>query len=96
MSGFALGTVAWVDVAAGVVFLPLIALYLSRAAEGEGRRPWGSAALAGLFLGVSWLCGHHEVPLLVSFVFLAAWAGFVWTDRRRWGWRWYPFWWPCW
>lgn len=77
-----LGTVAWVDVAAGVVFLPLIALYLSRALDRP--RPWTSAALAGLFLGLSWLCGHHEVPLLMSLVFLTLWAALAWLDRRRW------------
>lgn len=29
------------------------------------RRPWASAGLAGFWLGLAWLSGHHEVPLLV-------------------------------
>ncbi len=74
-----LGTVAWLDVAAGAIFTPLVLLYLSRALE--GRRPYSSAACAGLFLGLAWLSGHHEIPLLVSILFLAIWAVAVWLRK---------------
>ncbi len=74
-----LGTVAWLDVAAGAIFTPLVLLYLSRALE--GRRPYASAACAGLFLGLAWLSGHHEIPLLVSFLFLTIWAIAIWHRR---------------
>lgn len=74
-----LGTVAWVDVAAGAIFTPIILLYLSRAVA--GRRPWSSAATAGFFLGLSWLSGHHEIPLLVSLLVAIIWAVLV--LRRR-------------
>lgn len=67
-----LGTVAWLDVAAGAIFTPLILLFLSRAVQGQ--RPWSSAALSGFFLGLAWLCGHHEIPLLVSLFIAAIWA----------------------
>ena len=39
-------------------------LFLFRAAA--GRRPWASSCLAGLFLGIAWLCGHHGPALLMS------------------------------
>jgi len=74
-----LGTVAWLDVAAGAIFTPLVLLYLSRALE--GRRPYSSAACAGLFLGLAWLSGHHEIPLLVSLLFLAIWGVAVWVRK---------------
>src|SRR6187549_3777363 len=78
-----LGTVAWLDVAAGAIFTPLILLYLSRSAE--GRQPWRNAALSGLFLGLAWLCGHHEIPLLVSLLAALLWAAAVWSRRSTWG-----------
>jgi hypothetical protein len=58
-----LASVAWSDVAAGGIFAPLWLLYAARAVR--GRRPWASAGLAGFWLGLAWLSGHHEVPLLV-------------------------------
>ncbi|MFN0106315.1 MAG: hypothetical protein ACKV2U_30015 [Bryobacteraceae bacterium] len=76
-----LGTVAWLDVAAGAIFTPLILLYLSRSAE--GRRPWSGAALSGMFLGLAWLSGHHEIPMLVTLLFLTVWTGFVCYKRSR-------------
>jgi len=61
-----LGTVAWLDVAAGAIFTPLILLYLSRALE--GRRPYSSAACAGLFLAL-WATAvwvrRSDLPLAV-------------------------------
>jgi len=74
-----LGTVAWLDVAAGAIFTPLVLLYLSRSVH--GRQPWRNAAISGLFLGLAWLCGHHEVPLLVSLLIGLIWLIAAW--RRR-------------
>lgn len=78
-SGF-MGTVPWLDVMNGGITTPLAALYLIRAIRGERRV--ASAALCGLFLGVAWLSGHHELPLLVTLAVMAAWAIAVWKDRR--------------
>ena len=75
-----LGTVAWLDVAAGAIFTPIIILFLSRAVQGQ--RPWSSAALSGFFLGLAWLCGHHEIPLLVSLFIAAIWAICATQNRR--------------
>lgn len=71
-----LGTVPWLDVVNGGIWTPLILLYLLRSARGE--RPAASAALAGLWLGVAWLSGHHELPLLVSLLCGIAWILFCW------------------
>jgi Predicted membrane protein len=66
-----IGTVAWLDVVNGAVWTPLILMYFFRAWRGQ--RPWASAALAGFWLGIAWLCGHHEIPLMVSYTLLFAW-----------------------
>lgn len=78
-AGF-LGTVPWLDVMSGGIWSPLVALFLLRAARGH--RPWASASLCGLFLGLAWLSGHHEVPLLVSLSVLVAWGILVACNRR--------------
>ncbi len=76
-----LGTVSWTDVANGAVWTPLILLLISRSARGP--RMWGNAALAGVCLGMAWLSGHHEIPLLVSFMVAVVWAWLVWERRSR-------------
>jgi len=66
-----LGSVPWTDVMNGAIFAPLVLLYVVRAARGE--RPWANAAMSGLWLGVSWLSGHHEVPLMLSLIVALSW-----------------------
>jgi hypothetical protein len=78
LGGF-LGSAAWLDVLCGGIWTPLVCLYFVRAAR--GRRPLASAALSGLFLGLTWLSGHHEVPLLVSLALGVAWLAVL--ARRR-------------
>lgn len=78
-SGF-LGTVPWLDVMNGGITTPVVALYLVRVVRGERRL--ASGALCGLFLGLAWLSGHHELPLLVTLAVVAAWTIAVWKDRR--------------
>jgi hypothetical protein len=65
------GSVAWLDVINGAVWTPLVLLFALRAMRGP--RPWGNAALGGLALGVAWLSGHHELPLLTTYA-----MGFLW------------------
>lgn len=69
------GSVAWLDVLSGAVWTPFAGLFFLRAAR--GRRPLGNAALAGLFLGLAWLSGHHEIPLLASLGVLLAWITLI-------------------
>lgn len=75
------GSVAWLDVLNGAIWTPLLCLLFLRAARGI--RPWRNAALCGLVLGVAWLSGHHELPLLISYSLAGGWA---WAAWRR-GWR---------
>jgi hypothetical protein len=71
-----LGSIPWLDVANGAVWAPVIALFFLRAVRGS--RPYGEAALCGLALGMAWLSGHHEIPVLVSYALAAGWAFAVW------------------
>ncbi|HYL34567.1 MAG TPA: hypothetical protein VEV17_01495 [Bryobacteraceae bacterium] len=66
-----IGTTDWPQMINGAVWAPLVFLFLFRVARGV--RPLASAAFSGLFLGVSWLSGHHQVP-----IFLTLAAGGVW------------------
>ena len=70
----------WPQLVNGAVWTPLVFLYLFRAERGE--RPAASAALSGFWLGFSWLAGHHQVPLYVSFAAGSLWLWFSWKDRR--------------
>jgi hypothetical protein len=61
----------WPQMLNGAVWAPLVILYLFRVARGE--RLLASSLLSGFFLGVAWLTGHHQLPLLVSLTALAMW-----------------------
>jgi predicted MFS family arabinose efflux permease len=58
----------------GGIWAPLIVLFLLRAVQTS--RPWSNAALAGLFLGIAWLSGHHEIPILLTPMSLLLWGWF--------------------
>jgi len=79
---FALGgyiaDMTWPQKVNGVVWAPLVLLFLFRAVRGE--RAWSSAALSGFFLGMTWLGGHHEAPLFLTLAVVALWA---WSKRVR-------------
>lgn len=79
-SGF-VGSAPWLDVLSGALWTPLIVLFFLRAARGI--RAAESAAWSGFFLGLAWLSGHHEVPLLVALALGVAWAAVILTRRRR-------------
>jgi hypothetical protein len=80
LGGF-LGTTDWPQILNGVLWLPLIVLFLVRALR--GRRPVASAALSGAFLGLAWLSGHHEVPIYASTVIAAVWLTALARGPRR-------------
>lgn len=60
----------------GAVWTPLVFLFLLRALRGE--KPPASAAWSGVFYGLSWLSGHHQIPLFVGLAAGGLWlyAGF--------------------
>jgi len=70
------GSVPWIDVLNGAIWIPYIAHFVTQSIRSSSFRP---AALAGLFMGLSWLSGHHEIPLMTTLGVTIAW--FV---SRRW------------
>jgi hypothetical protein len=73
LSGY-LGTVFWPQMLNGAVWLPLIFMFQIRAASGV--RAVSSAALCGVCLGLSWLSGHHQVPLFACLACVGVWVFF--------------------
>jgi len=69
------GSVAWLDVVNGAIWAPLVLLFLLRSARGV--RPLTNACLGGLFLGIAWLSGHHELPILTSLMAAGCWLYFI-------------------
>ncbi len=64
----------------GAVWIPLIFLFLLRA--GAGKRVIVNGALAGAFLGIAWLSGHHQVPMFTSLAFAGTWLYFIFRQGR--------------
>ncbi|HLY18194.1 MAG TPA: hypothetical protein VKR61_13270 [Bryobacteraceae bacterium] len=63
----------WPQMMNGAVWGPAVFFFLTRVRT-TGRR--SDAALAGAALGMSWLSGHHQVPIYIT---LAAAAFYIWT-----------------
>ena len=72
------GTSDWPQVLHGCLWTPAILLFLLRAAE--GRQPAASAAMAGLFTGLSWLSGHHQAPYYLTLLVAVFWTWFILRD----------------
>jgi len=77
-SGF-FGLNGWFPVMGGVLWIPLVFLFLLRVLRGY--EPALSATLCGLSLGAAWLSGHHEVPIYLSFTAAAIWLYHIVTER---------------
>ncbi len=74
------GFIQWPQMLNGAVWAPLVFLFLFRAARGV--RPLASAAFSGLFLGVSWLSGHHQVPIFLTLAAGGVWLYFLFEHGR--------------
>ncbi len=59
----------------GAVWAPLVFMY-------QLRDGWGNAALSGMFLGISFLSGHHQVPIFIALAWMGVWVYRAWQDRR--------------
>ncbi len=79
LSGW-LGVTEWPQMINGAVWAPLVYLYMMRAMR--GRRPWVNSVLAGFFLGMAWLSGHHQIPIFISLSCAASWIWFL-SSRLR-------------
>ena len=62
------------------VWAPLVLLFFLRAIRGQ--RPIASAAWSGAFLGVAFLGGNLQVPVLICLAIIAAWVYFA-RDRFK-------------
>jgi hypothetical protein len=71
-----LGGTAWPQMANGAIWIPLVFLFQLRAVWGKVRTAC-NAALSGAFLGMSWLSGHHQVPMLATLAWAGVWLYFL-------------------
>ncbi len=69
-SGY-IGFTGWPQMLNGAILAPLVILFSLRALRGE--RPFWSAAISGAWLGLSWLSGHHQIPMFVTLAVSAIW-----------------------
>ena len=74
------GTISWPQMLNGAIWAPLVLMFLLRAVRGE--RPVLSAALAGFFLGLSWLSGHHQIPIFVTLAMAGVWVFYLFREGK--------------
>ncbi len=70
-----MATILWPQILMSALWLPLLLLFLLRV--DEGRRPMASSALAGMFLGLCFLGGHHNVPTYTAVLAAAYWTYYL-------------------
>lgn len=75
-----IGNTDWPQMINGAIWGPLVFLFLFRV--GRGVRPIASSAFCGLFLGVSWLSGHHQIPIFLTLATCGAWVYFLFEHGR--------------
>jgi hypothetical protein len=82
--GFALGgvvgSIGWPQMLNGAIWIPLVLLFFFRSMRCQ--RPLASAAFAGTFLGISFLSGHHQIPVFTTLMMAALWLLELWRRRR--------------
>ncbi|MCC6294665.1 MAG: hypothetical protein IT164_18575 [Bryobacterales bacterium] len=78
LSGF-VNYVDWPQQKMGGLWAPLILLYAFRALRND--RYWRCLGLAGLFLGLSVLTGHHVAPMFVGLAVAGVWLWETWAAR---------------
>ncbi len=76
-----LGSIEWPQMVNSAVWAPLVFLFQFRAIR--GRSPLPSSVMSGFFLGLMWLCGHHQVPLFVSIAWGCFWIYSSYASGRR-------------
>jgi hypothetical protein len=79
LSGFLAGT-PWPAMMNGAVWIPLVFLFQLRASRGPRSAP--NAALSGMFLGISFLSGHHQIPIFTTGAWTAVWIYLLVRNRR--------------
>ena len=66
-----MGATEWPQMLNGGVWAPVVFLYLLRVVRGE--RPLVNGGLAGAFLGVAFLSGHHQIPIYITLASAGVW-----------------------
>ena len=79
LSGY-LGNTAWPQMMNGAVWIPLVFLFQLRASRGP--RAAANAALSGMFLGIAFLSGHHQIPIFTSLAWIGVWIYLLARNRR--------------
>ncbi|MCX6629357.1 MAG: YfhO family protein [Candidatus Solibacter sp.] len=79
LSGY-LGNTAWPQMINGAVWIPLVFLFQLRASRSP--RPAANAALSGMFLGVAFLSGHHQIPIFTAVASAGVWLYLLARNRR--------------
>lgn len=79
LSGY-LANTAWPQMINGAVWIPLVFLFQLRASR--SRRPAADAALSGMFLGIAFLGGHHQIPIFTSVAWAGVWIYLLARNRR--------------
>jgi hypothetical protein len=79
LSGF-LANTPWPVMMNGAVWIPLVFLFQLRASRGP--RPAADAALSGMFLGIAFLSGHHQVPIFTALAWMGVWIYLLARNRR--------------
>ncbi|MDP2996682.1 MAG: YfhO family protein [Bryobacterales bacterium] len=79
LSGW-LGANTWPQMFNGAIWTPAVLLFLLRAVE--GKRPAASSLLAGFFLGLAWLSGHHQAPIFLTLAAVLVWCWAVLRSGR--------------
>ena len=76
-----IGSTDWPQVLNGAVWLPLVFLFFLRAMRNE--RPLVNSALSGMFLGMAFLGGHHQMPFYITLAIGAAWIYYFFVVKRE-------------
>lgn len=74
------GSLGWPQMLNGAIWIPLVLLFVFRVWRGESRV--ANASLAGGFLGISFLSGHHQIPIFALFTAFVLWGCLIARMRR--------------
>jgi len=74
-----MGATEWPQMLNGAVWAPLVFLFLLRVVRGE--RTLASGALAGTFMGVAFLSGHHQIPIFITVASGGVWLYCIFSRR---------------
>jgi len=83
LSGY-FASVGWPQMVNGALWAPLVFMFLLRTVRGV--RAYSSAAWCGAALGMSWLSGHHQAPIFMTFACGGVWL-FYFLRSGRPDWR---------